>query len=221
MSPLQSTAAVCHENQNRILTCHEGRRQTGATRLTAKRYQGREVLSFQSAARVSNREHFGRLPPSGVAPGKSDDDVEAVLLLAFNAAVTLARSGDCQSARQSWAAIILEAQPLIVAREKLLRAMLHALFVVQAFRLLARVVMAVSGTSIVEVTVSTNSTKEIEQPRSDLKSRRIRLFLDSRWLDRLSPDDLFLRDWCDVLFARREVEEPTDAGVRRRDKCNL
>jgi len=26
--------------------------------------------------------------------------------------------------------------------------------------------------------------------------------LDPRWLDRLSPDDMFLRHWCDVLTAR-------------------
>jgi hypothetical protein len=169
---------------------------------------------LQSAAAVY-REDDNRMMTCRAAPRKSDDDVEAVLLLAFNAAVKLARSGDCQSARQHCAAIILGAQPLIVAREELLRAMLHALFVVHAFRLLARVVMAINGSSIVEVTVSTNGTKEIERPKSDLKSKRIRLFLDSRWLDKLSPDDLFLCDWCDVLFARREVEESTDAGVRR------
>ena len=212
-----STAAVYREDENRMMTCHEDQRRAGvvATKLTTNLYQRQEVLSFQSATPVPNREFFGTLLPPGEAPGKSDDDVEAVLLLAFNAAVKLARSGDYQSARQHCAAILLEAQPIIVARGNLLRATLHALLVVRAFRLLARVVMAINGSSIVEVTVSTDSMKEFERPRSDLKSQRIQLALDSRWLDRLSPDDLFLRDWCDKLFAGREIEESMDAGVRR------
>jgi hypothetical protein len=214
MRPLQSTAAIYHENQNGILTRQEGRQWTRATKLTPKPCQGREVLSFESAACVPSRELFSTPRLSGAAPGKSGDDVEAVLLLAINAVVKLARSGDYQRARQHCAAIVLEAQPIIVARKELLQATLHALFVVRAFRLLARLVMAMNGSAIVEVTVSANSMKDIERPKSDLASQRIRLFLDSRWLDGLSPDDLFLQELCDLLSARHEVEVSMDAMAR-------
>jgi hypothetical protein len=127
--------------------------------------------------------------------------MERAALAALNTAVRLARAGDCHGARELCATVVLEAQPIIAARKELLRAALHALLVAHGFKLLSRVVMAVSGRRL-QVIVLPEEAGPIAPPRARQEPRRTTYALDPRWLARLSPDDMFLRHWCDALTAR-------------------
>jgi hypothetical protein len=120
---------------------------------------------------------------------------------ALTTAVALARAGDCRSARQVCAAVVLDAQPLIAARKELLAVALHALLVAEGFKLLSSLVMAVSG-SRVRVTLLPDDAGPIAPPLIREEAWRTTYVLDPRWLARLAPDDMFLRHWCDALTAR-------------------
>jgi hypothetical protein len=120
---------------------------------------------------------------------------------ALTAAVALARAGDCRGARQMCAAVVLDAQPIIAARKELLVVALHALLVAEGFKLLSRVVMAVSGRNV-RVTLLPQDAGPIAPPLVREEPWRTTYVLDPRWLARLTPDDMFLRHWCDVLSAR-------------------
>jgi hypothetical protein len=120
---------------------------------------------------------------------------------ALTTAVALARAGDCRGARQVCAAVVLEAQPLIAARKELLAAALHALLVAEGFKLLSRVVMAVSGRSV-RLVLLPEDAGPIAPPLVREEPWRTTYVLDPRWLARLAPDDMFLRHWCDALSAR-------------------
>jgi hypothetical protein len=120
---------------------------------------------------------------------------------ALTTAVALARAGDCRGARQMCAAVVLDAQPIIAARKELLVVALHALLVAEGFKLLSRVVMAVSGRNV-RVTLLPQDAGPIAPPLVREEPWRTTYVLDPRWLARLTPDDMFLRHWCDVLSAR-------------------
>jgi hypothetical protein len=128
----------------------------------------------------------------------SETETQAEYLAAFTAAAILARSGDRSRARQLCASVIFEAQPLIATQSTLLRATLHTLLVARGFQLLSRVVNAVSGVAV-EVVLLPNNRRQITPPRSHQDERRIRLLMDPRWLDIVTPDDLFLSQWCKAL----------------------
>jgi len=120
---------------------------------------------------------------------------------ALTTAVALARGGDCRSARHLCATILLEAQPIIAARKELLAVALHALLVAEGFKLLSGVVMAVSGRSV-QVILLPEDAGPIAPPLVREEPWRTTYVLDSRWLSRLTPEDMFLRQWCDALTAR-------------------
>jgi len=150
------------------------------------------------------------LRPSGPRPSP-EDAVASAIQAALTSAVTLARAGDCRSARQLCAAVVLDAQPLIAARKELLAVALHALLVAEGFKLLSSVVMAVSGRSV-RVTLLPEAAGPITPPLVGEEPWRTTYTLDPRWVARLAPDDMFLRHWCDVLSApeagRAVVAEP-------------
>jgi hypothetical protein len=140
------------------------------------------------------------LLPSGPRPS-SDDAMAGTVHAALTTAVALARAGDCRGARQMCAAVVLDAQPIIAARKELLVVALHALLVAEGFKLLSRVVMAVSGRNV-RVTLLPQDAGPIAPPLVREEPWRTTYVLDPRWLARLTPDDMFLRHWCDVLSAR-------------------
>ncbi len=124
---------------------------------------------------------------------------EAIFREMVNVAVELARAGNYQRARELCAAVILHFQPRIAAEKDLLRIMLHALLTARGFKMLSRLVMAVSGS---EVSVRLNSGQvALGTPlrRTTLEGQTI-CSLDHDWLTRLSPDDAFLRQWSDILI---------------------
>jgi len=116
-------------------------------------------------------------------------------------AVALARAGDCRGARHLCASVVLEAQPIIAARKELLAVALHALLVAQGFRLLSRLVMAMSGRSV-HVVLLPEDAGQIAPPHVREEPRQTTYVLDPRWLARLAPDDIFLRHWCEALCVR-------------------
>jgi hypothetical protein len=134
-------------------------------------------------------------------PPALDIGTEPAALAALDAAVTLAREGDYLAARRICATVVFHAQPSIAAQPALLRAALHALLVAHGFRLLSRVIIAITG-SRVDVTLLPECTGEIEAPRRHDEPRRTAFLIDPRWLDKLSPDDQFLTGWCEELTAR-------------------
>jgi hypothetical protein len=121
---------------------------------------------------------------------------------ALDAAVALARTGNRQQAREICAAVIFEAQPMIAAHADLLRATVYVLLLAHAFGLLARLVGATSGRNVT-VTLLPQCNGPIAPPHRRDELGRTNYMLDSRWLDRLSPDDMLLRHLCDALIARR------------------
>jgi hypothetical protein len=143
-------------------------------------------------------------------PLASDVGTEPAALAALNAAVAMARDGNYLAARRICATVVFHAQPLIAARPALLRATLHALLVAHGFRLLSRVILAITGIHV-DVTLLPDCSGEVEKPRRHDESRRIALLVDPRWLDDLSPDDQFLAGWCDELTAT----DPGGIAVRR------
>ncbi len=116
----------------------------------------------------------------------------------FGAAIAAARAGDRHYARQLCARAIFDAQPAIARQPMLLRTALFALLVAHGFQLLSRLAMAVSG-SEVEVSIR-NVTGPAAPPRRQRVAGRELVSLDVRWLDQLTPDDLFPRHWAEDLI---------------------
>ena len=126
---------------------------------------------------------------------------QSAALETLRAAVDLAQAGNCQRARELCAAAIFEIQPLIAASKELMRATLHALLLARGFKLLSRLVMAVSGLDV-QVTLVPDHEGYVAPPRRGEKAGRTIYFLDPKWLARLSPNDVFLQSWADVLAGR-------------------
>jgi hypothetical protein len=138
--------------------------------------------------------------PSGPRPGTGDAMVGAVQA-ALATAAALARAGDYRGARQLCAEVVLDAQPIIAARRELLAAALHALLLAQGFRLLSGLVRAVGGRDV-RVVLLPEAGGPVAPPCVRERLGGTTWVLDGRWLDRLSPDDAFLRHWCDALGVR-------------------
>lgn len=163
---------------------------------------------------------FDMLPAAPWRSGPRPTAADAYALsieAALTEAVGRAREGDFNGARQLCAAVVLDAQPLIAARTTLFRVALHALLLAQGFKLLARLVMAVTGRSI-QVSVLPEAPLGVTGPIAPPHVRppprhttpRTTYALDPRWLAQLTPDDMFLRQWCDALIAG-EPPQPVPA----------
>ena len=133
--------------------------------------------------------------------------IEATVLEALQDAVARARHGDRRRARERCAAVIFQAQPLIAARPVLLRATLHALLAAGQFRLLARLIGAISGRRIELVLLPANADA-IGLPRAREGPRHTTYTLDPHWLERLSPDDIFVRHLCNLALPARDAVQP-------------
>jgi hypothetical protein len=154
------------------------------------------------------------------SPKRGDDQrpgsklaLETAARTTLRRAVGLARAGDCQRARELCAAVVFAIQPLIVAREELLRITLHALLVARGFKQLSRLVASMSGTDV-KITLM-KSRGGGAAPTCHTEPRGPIVYnVDPRWLAELSPDDVFLRRWSDAL-AKRRYDHP-DTTVRER-----
>ena len=140
--------------------------------------------------------------PGGPRPS-SDEAMARAAQDGLEMAVALARAGDSQRARKICASVFFEAQPTIATREDLLRATMYALLLAGGFKLLGRVIMAVSG-RYVQVVVLPQGSEPVMPPRTWQETRRTICALDPRWLARLSHDDVSLRRWCETLIAQRD-----------------
>lgn len=113
-------------------------------------------------------------------------------------AIACAREGDHQRGRELCASVLFEIQPLLARRKALLRATVLALLVSQGFKLLTRVVVALSGQRI-RVVLTLDSSRQAMAPRCREEPQEIIYTVDPRWLTRLTDEDPFLRGWCDTL----------------------
>lgn len=130
----------------------------------------------------------------------------------LDAAAALARTGNRLRARELCASVLFEMQPIIAARAGLLRAALHALLLAHGCNLLSRMVLAMSGRSV-QLVLLRDCAGPIAPPRSREEPGRTIYALDERWIDRLSPDDMFFRQWCDALFAQRHEQADLPAAA--------
>jgi hypothetical protein len=113
-------------------------------------------------------------------------------------AIASAQAGDHQRGRELCASVLFEIQPLLARRKALLRATVLALLVSQGFKLLTRVVVALSGQSI-RVVLKLDSSGQMVPPRCHEEPQETIYTIDPRWLTRLTDEDAFLRGWCDAL----------------------
>jgi hypothetical protein len=157
---------------------------------------------------LSRSESGGDVLWRGDSRHESDVATEPAAMATLAAAVALARDGNYLAARRMCATVVFQSQPLIASRPSLLRATLHALLVTHGFRLLSRVIIAITGYRV-DVTLLPEPMGAVEQPRRHDEARRICLLVDPRWLDDLSLDDGFLVGWCKELTAR----EPGSIGM--------
>jgi len=141
------------------------------------------TLSERHWRQSAGRQKRSRLVSSG-SETKTDDDT----LKALHAAVVVSRSDNRFRARQLCATIIFESQYFVASRKTLLRAMLCALLVAHGFRMLSRFVLASYGLSV-RISLVPDGTG---QPRIQLGPGQVRMVVNQRWLDELSPDDLSL-----------------------------
>lgn len=133
-------------------------------------------------------------------PRPSSAEAQAANALAtLNSAASLARAKDFLGAREICAAVVLEAQPLLATHKELLLAAVHAMLLAHSFKLLARVVAAITGRRI-QMVLLPERTGQIASPDIQADRQRAVCFLDPRWLEQLSEDDIFLRHLCDSLI---------------------
>jgi len=131
-------------------------------------------------------------------------NAEFAVLAALSAAVELAHAGDCQRARELCAAAIFEVQPLIAASKELLRVTLHALLVARGFKLISRLVRALSGLEVRMILMPQREGHGAAPQRGE-RAGCVIYTLDPDWLCRLSPNDVFLRSWSDALADQRRA----------------
>lgn len=130
----------------------------------------------------------------------AEESQAASALATLRSAASLARAKDFLSAREICAAVVLEAQPLLATRKELLLAAIHAMLLAHGFKLLARVAAAIAGRRI-QMVLLPDSVGQIASPHIQEEPQRTVYFLDPRWIEQLSGDDVFLRRLCDSLIA--------------------
>jgi len=122
----------------------------------------------------------------------------AAAMSSLGAAVALERSGNSQGARELCASALHDVQPLLARRCDLLQTVVHALPVCEGFRLLSRLVLALTGRKL-QVLLLTQDAGSVSPPRYQEDRHGMICPIDRRWLARLTDDDPFLRRWCDAL----------------------
>ena len=121
----------------------------------------------------------------------------------FEQAIAAARAGDLRLGRELCSAALLEAQPLLSRCEWHLRNAVIALLVSACFRLLSRLIRALTGKSV--CVVLGNSGRASDAPLRFRENTLGKIItVDPRWLIDLSVDGPFLRAWCQEL-ARGEA----------------
>ena len=136
---------------------------------------------------------------TGARPS-SADEMEKVVRHALNSAISCAATGNLRHARELCAAVVLENQPLIAARRDLLHRTFEALIITRGFRLLSRLVMAISGGDV-QVTVLPDGGPAVVSPSRSEGNGRITYALDASSWDRLSSDGERVRRWSAELVA--------------------
>lgn len=127
-----------------------------------------------------------------------DGDPAVAAMEGLDAVVNMVHRGNSQAARELCAAIVLKAQPLIAARSDLWQAAVYALLIARAFRLLSRLVMAVTGRPIEIVLLPAHGATLTKPSRNDQRERTI-YSVDPRWLEQLTPGDAAFVEWCNFL----------------------
>jgi hypothetical protein len=79
-----------------------------------------------------------------------------------------------------------------------LRATVQVLLVSQGFRLLTRVVVALTGQRI-RVVLKLDGIGPMTPPQCHDEAHETIYTIDPRWLVRLTDEDAFLHGWCDAL----------------------
>lgn len=138
-------------------------------------------------------------PAPATRPG-STDEMEKIVLLALNSAISYADVGDFHRARELCAAVIFENQPLIAVRRDLLHRTFQALVLARGFGLLSRLVMAISGGDV-QVAVLPDGAPAAIAPTRSAGNGRIIYALDASGWDRFSSDGERVRRWSAELVA--------------------
>jgi len=116
----------------------------------------------------------------------------------FEHAIAAARAGDYQLGRELCASALLDAQPLLARSERQLRIAVTALLLSGCFKLLSRLVAALTGNSVrVALVQSRRASDAPLRCHEDMQGPIV--MVDSRWLADLSVSDPFLVGWCQEL----------------------
>lgn len=89
----------------------------------------------------------------------------------------------------------------MAARPELLCRVLHTLLVAHGFKLLSRLMLAISG-RMVQVALLPVCAGPVAPPRAQQGSGRTTYNMDPRWVARVSPDDAGFQQWCHALTGR-------------------
>jgi hypothetical protein len=171
----------------------------------------RKAMTEQSThvPRRRRRQGLGSMRPS------PETERTGTALETLRQAIASARLGDHQRGRELCASVLFDIQPLLARRKTLLRTAVLALLVSQGFRLLTRVVVALTGHRI-RVVLELQTGTEIGQPRFQEETQEILFTVDPRWLAQLTGGDPFLLGWCEALAGGRACYAGSPAQQQRR-----
>lgn len=133
-------------------------------------------------------------------PSRILDADEISVRTSLEMAACLAKAGDRHQARILCAAAIFDHQPLITARKGLLRLALYTLLISEAFKLISRLVVAMTGSRLL-VDVRCSSDMPAVPHYTKQTVDQIMCEVDPRWLGNLSSDDDFLDHWSVALLS--------------------
>lgn len=131
-------------------------------------------------------------------------DIAARAIESLSVAVAVARAGDRERAREMCAAVLFSVQPILGRHKPLLRVLMHALLTAHGFKLLSRLVQAMSGRRL-HVMLTADGCGGVRLPVCYEESRDVNCTIDARWLACLDEDDPYLRRWCASLAAGRSA----------------
>lgn len=148
------------------------------------------------------------MPDGTTRPGRTEP-----ALATLDVAVTVARAGDQQYARELCSVVLHEMQPVLARRPELLARLMHALLVSYSIRLISCLVMALTGRRMRILLLLPQAPGSAAPPNWHEETWETVLTVDPRWLGELSRDDAFLRLWCEALAAGSVL--PNRAGSMR------
>ena len=143
-------------------------------------------------------------------------DTAARAMESLGVAVAVARSGDRERAREMCAAVLFSVQPILGRNRQLLSALLYALLTAHGFKLLSRLVQAMSGRRL-HVVLTADGGRAVRPPVCYEESRDVNCTIDAGWLVRLDADDPYLRRWSAALAVGRSVPANRRAPVSARE----